>query len=44
MCKHDDSSGDIGSDSSCEDKGNEFILMAKENYDNKITRSDVNDE
>jgi hypothetical protein len=41
---NDDSSGDTDSDSSCEDKVNEFILMAKEDYDNKITGSDVNDE
>jgi hypothetical protein len=34
---NDDSSGDIDSDSSCEDKINEFMLMAKEDYDNKIT-------
>jgi hypothetical protein len=41
---NDDSSEDTDSDSSCEDKVNEFILMAKEDYDNKITGSDVNDE
>jgi hypothetical protein len=41
---NDDSSGDIDSDSSCEDKVNDFMLMAKEDYDNKITGSDVNDE
>jgi hypothetical protein len=41
---NDDSSGDTDSDSSCEDKVNEFMLMAKEDYDNKITGSDVNDE
>jgi hypothetical protein len=34
---NDDSSGDMNSDSSCEDKVNEFMLMAKEYYDNKIT-------
>ena len=38
------SSEDTYSDSSCEDKVNDFILMAKEDYDNKITISDVNDE
>jgi hypothetical protein len=32
------------SDSSIEDKVNEFMLMAKEDYDNKIKGSDVNDE
>jgi hypothetical protein len=41
---NDDSSEDTYSDSSCEDKVNEFMLMAKEDYDNKITRSDANDE
>jgi hypothetical protein len=41
---NDDSSGDIDSDSSCEDKANEFMLMAKEDYDNKSTGSDVIDE
>jgi hypothetical protein len=41
---NDDSSGDTDSDSSCEDKVNEFMLMAKEDYDNKRTGSDVNDE
>jgi hypothetical protein len=41
---NDDSSEDTDSDSSCEDKVNDFMLMAKEDYDNKITGSDVNDE
>jgi rubrerythrin len=41
---NDDSSGDIDSGSSCEDKINEFMLMAKEDYDNKIIGSDANDE
>jgi hypothetical protein len=41
---NDDSSEDIDSDSSCEDKENEFMLMAKEDYDNKIKGSDANDE
>jgi hypothetical protein len=41
---NDDSSGDTDSDSACEDKVNEFMLMAKEDYDNKITGSDVDDE
>jgi hypothetical protein len=45
LCVNNDvSSGDTNSDSSCEDKVNEFILMAKEDYDNKIIGSDVNDE
>jgi hypothetical protein len=34
---NDDSSEDTDSDSSYEDKVNEFMLMAKEDYDNKIT-------
>jgi hypothetical protein len=34
---NDDSSEDTDSDSSCEDKINEFMLMAKEDYDNKGT-------
>jgi hypothetical protein len=41
---NEDSSRDTDSDSSCEDKVNEFMLMSKEDYDNKITGSDVNDE
>ena len=41
---NDDSSEDTDSDSSCKDKVNAFMLMAKEDYDNKITRSDANDE
>jgi hypothetical protein len=41
---NDDSSEDTNSDSSCEDKVNEFMFMAKEDYDNKIIGSDVNDE
>jgi hypothetical protein len=41
---NDDSLGDIDSDSSCEDKVNDSMLMAKEDYDNKSTGSDVNDE
>jgi hypothetical protein len=41
---NDESSGDTDSDSSCEDKVNDFIIMAKEDYDNKIIGSDVNDE
>jgi hypothetical protein len=41
---NDDPSGDTDSDSSCEDKVNDFMLMAKEDYDNKITGIDLNDE
>jgi hypothetical protein len=41
---NDDSSEDTDSDSSCEDKVNDFMLMDKEDYDNKSTGSHVNDE
>jgi hypothetical protein len=41
---NDDSSEDTDSDSSCEDKVNDFMLMAKEDYDNKIIGSDDNYE
>ena len=41
---NDDSLEDTNSDSSYEDKVNDFMLMAKEDYDNKITGSDENDE
>jgi hypothetical protein len=41
---NDDSSGDTDSDSGCEDKVNDFMLMAKEDYDNKRKESDVDDE
>jgi hypothetical protein len=41
---NDDSSEDTDSDSSYEDKVNDFMLMDKENYDNKSTGSDENDE
>jgi hypothetical protein len=41
---NDDSSEDTDSDSSYEDKVNDFMLMAKDNYDNKSTGSDENDE
>ena len=34
---NDDSSRDTDSDSSCEDKVNDFMLMAKKDYYNKIT-------
>jgi hypothetical protein len=41
---NDDSSEDTDSDSSCEDKVNDFSLMAKEDYDNERTGSEENDE
>jgi hypothetical protein len=41
---NDNSSEDTDNDSSCEDKVNDFILMAKEDYDNKIRGSGDNDE
>ena len=41
---NDDSSKDTDSDSSCEDKVNDFMLMAKEDYDNKSTSSEANEE
>jgi hypothetical protein len=44
VANNDNSSEDTDSDSSCEDKANDFMLMAKEDYDNKITGSDDNDE
>jgi hypothetical protein len=44
VANNDNSSEDTNSDSSCEDKVNDFMLMAKEDYDNKITGSDANDE
>jgi hypothetical protein len=37
-------SDDEDNDSSIEDKLNEFTLMAKEDYDNNSTRSDVNEQ
>jgi hypothetical protein len=40
----DDPSDDEDNDSSIEDKLNDFILMAKEEYDNKITGSEANEE
>jgi hypothetical protein len=40
--KNDDSSEETYSDSSYEDKVNDFMLMTKEYYDNKRTKSDVN--
>jgi chromosome segregation ATPase len=44
VANNDNSSEDTDSDSSCEDKANDFMLMAKEDYDNKSTGSDENDE
>jgi hypothetical protein len=44
VSNNDSSSEDTDSDSSCEDKANDFMLMAKEDYDNKSTGSDDNDE
>jgi hypothetical protein len=41
---NDDSSEDTDSDSSCEDKVNDFFLMAKEDGDNESKVSDENDE
>jgi hypothetical protein len=41
---NDDSSEDTYSDSSCEDKVNDFMFMAKEDYDNKIIGSDDDDD
>jgi hypothetical protein len=41
---NDDSSEDIDSNSSCEDKFNDFMLMSQEDYDNKIIGSNVDDE
>jgi hypothetical protein len=38
---NDNSSKETDSDSSCEEKVNDFMLMAKEYYDNKIIGSDV---
>jgi hypothetical protein len=44
VANNDNSSEDIDSDTSCEDKANDFMLMAKEDNDNKSTGSDDNDE
>jgi hypothetical protein len=44
VANNDNSLEDTDSDSSCEDKANKFMLMAKEDYDNKRTGSDDNDE
>jgi hypothetical protein len=44
VANNDNSSEDTDSDSSCENKANDFMLMAKEYYDNKIIGIDDNDE
>jgi hypothetical protein len=44
VANNDNSSEDTDSDSSCEDKENDFMLMAKEDYDNKSIGSDDNNE
>jgi hypothetical protein len=44
VANNDNSSKDTNNDSSCEDKVKDFMLMAKEDYNNKITGSDDNDE
>jgi hypothetical protein len=44
VVNNDNSLEDTDSDSSCEDKANDFMLMAKEDYDNKSTGNDDNDE
>jgi hypothetical protein len=44
VANNDNSLKDTDSDSSCEDKANDFMLMDKEDYDNKGTGSDENDE
>jgi chromosome segregation ATPase len=44
VANNDNSLEETDSDSSCEDKANDFILMAKEDYDNKSTGTYDNDE
>jgi chromosome segregation ATPase len=44
VSNNDNSSEDTDSDSSCEDKANDFVLMAKEDHDNKSIGSDDNEE
>jgi hypothetical protein len=44
VANNDNSSEDTDSDSSCEYKANDFMLMAKEDYDGKSIGSDDNDE
>jgi hypothetical protein len=42
--KNDDSSEDINSDSSCEDKVNDFMIMAMGDLDDEHTGGDMDDE
>jgi hypothetical protein len=44
VANNDNSSEDTDSDSFGEDKANDFVLMAKEDHDNKSTGSDDNEE
>jgi hypothetical protein len=44
VANNDNSSEDIDSDSSGEDKANDFVLMAKQDHDNKIIGNDDNEE
>jgi chromosome segregation ATPase len=44
VANNDNSSEDTDSDSSDEDKTNDFVLMAKEDHDNKSTGNDDNEE
>jgi hypothetical protein len=44
VANNDNSSEDTDSDSSCKNKENDFMLMDKEDYDNKSIGSDDNDE
>jgi hypothetical protein len=45
LCANNDNSlEDTNSDSSCEDKVNDFMLMAKEDYDYRSIGNDDNDE
>jgi hypothetical protein len=44
VVNNDNSSEETDSDSSCDDKTNDFVLMAKEDHDNKSTGSIDNEE
>jgi hypothetical protein len=44
VVNNDNSSVEIDSDSSCDDKTNDFVLMAKEDHDNKSTGNIDNEE
>jgi hypothetical protein len=44
VVNNDNSSEESDSDSSCDDKTNDFVLMAKEDHDNKITGNIDNEE